>query len=322
MHGKKQADPVETICDRMREELIPILYQVVQSDEIRFLNPAAIRCWDKNECVNTDCPAYGKEDIPCWYRVGTYCGGVVQGSFVEKCGGCRQCEVFKQTCPTMVEELGEALNHLLLSLREERKNARKQLKNIEHLNRELVSALENLDTRNREIQELVITDKLTGLYNRNYLLTSLEDEILRLQRGDDPFTVMMIDFDDFKSINDTYGHACGDTILASFGNMVRGIIRKHDRPCRYGGEEFVILLPNTDMTVAWILAERIKKTYAKEAFSVETGDGTKSVFLTLSIGLAPYQKETSAGALLEQADEAMYKAKSEGKNRVIRYGID
>lgn len=323
MLGKKGTDAANAVCDRIREEIIPILYQVVQSDETRFQNPHAVRCWERKGCTKTDCPAYGTTDVRCWYRAGTYCGGVIQGTFVDKCGECRQCDVFRESCPTLVEEVGEALNNLLFSLREEKKSSRKQMEKIEYLNKELVSSLENLDSRNREIQELVITDKLTGLYNRNYLMTVLDDEIMRFQRGNDPLTVMMIDLDDFKAINDGYGHALGDKILSAFGIMLHKTVRKYDRGFRYGGEEFVVVLPDTDMTVAWILAERIKKTFESEAFSLETGDAPgKSVSLTLSIGMAGYRKGMSAGALLEFADEAMYKAKSEGKNRVVRYGID
>ncbi|HYS44387.1 MAG TPA: GGDEF domain-containing protein [Geobacteraceae bacterium] len=323
MLGKKLTVSGETICNRIREEIIPILYQVVHNDVIKFQNPHIVPCWEAKKCEKIDCPAYGDTKVSCWYRAGTYCGGTIQGTFVDKCGGCRQCDVFQASCPTLVEEIGEALNNLLFSLREEKNTSRKQLEKIEYLNRELLSSLENLDARNREIQDLVITDKLTGLYNRNYLTTVLDDEILRFERGNNPLTVMMIDLDDFKLINDTYGHAFGDKILSSFGIMLQKNIHKYDRPFRYGGEEFVVVLPDTDATMAWIVAERIKKTFEKEPFAVETKDGIqKTVSLTLSIGLAGYKRGMSAGALLEQAGEAMYKAKSEGKNKVIRYGID
>jgi diguanylate cyclase (GGDEF)-like protein len=323
MRGKKNSDSTEIICDRMREEIIPMLYQVVQSEDITFQNPHRVSCWRKKGCLKTDCPAYQQEDIPCWYQAGTYCGGTVQGTFVDKYTECRQCAVFMESCPSLVEEVGEALNHLLFSLRKEKQTSRKHLQRIEHLNKELVSALENLDSRNREIQELVITDKLTGLYNRNYLLTILDDEILRFLRGEDPLTVMMIDLDDFKSINDTYGHEQGDKPLAALGAMLQKITRKYDRSFRYGGEEFVVILPSTDITVGWIVAERIRDAFEKESFTLKTNEGVQErVSLTLSIGLAGCKKGLTASALLALADDAMYKAKSEGKNRVSRYGID
>ena len=323
MLGKKPTVSGEAICNRIREEIIPILYQVVHNDGITFHNPHVVHCWETKKCERIDCPAYGNTEVPCWYRAGTYCGGNIQGTFVDKCGGCRKCEVFLTSCPTLVEEIGEALNNLLFSLREEKNTSQKHLEKMEYLNRELLSSLENLDARNRDIQELVITDKLTGLYNRNYLMTVLDEEILRFERGNNPLTVMMIDLDDFKLVNDTYGHPYGDKILSLFGVMLHKTIRKYDRPFRYGGEEFVVVLPDTDTTMAWIAAERIKKIFEKEPFVVETKEGVqKTVSLTLSIGLAAYRRGMSAGALMEQADEALYKAKSEGKNKVIRYGID
>lgn len=320
---EKQADSDETIRDRIRSEIIPVLYNFARNDEMKFQNPHFVNCWESKGCGMKDCPAYGKTDIPCWYLAGTYCGGKIQGAFAEKCGGCRQCEVFKELCPTVVEEVGEAVNNLLYTVREGKKASRKQLEKIEYLNKELLSALENLDTRNREIQELVITDKLTGIYNRNYLTTVLEDEIQRSQRGKSPLALMMIDLDDFKPINDTYSHGFGDKILSFLGGMLQSTIRKCDRPFRYGGEEFVVVLPDTDTTIALAVAERIRETFGKEPFAVEENDEIrKTVYLTLSIGLATYGPGMSAGALLKQAELAIYKAKSEGKNRVARYGID
>lgn len=319
----KQAVSDETICNRIREEIIPILYQVTRNDEIMFHNPHIVHCWERKGCDKSDCVAHGNTDVPCWYCAGTYCCGTVQGQFVDKWGGCRQCDVFNASCPTLCEEIGEALNSLLFSLREEKRTSRKHLEKIEHLNKELLSAVENLDSRNREIQVLVITDKLTGLYNRNYLTTVIDDEIVRSQRSNDPLTAMMIDLDDFKLVNDTYGHAYGDKLLSNLGIMLRRTLRKCDRAFRYGGEEFVALLPGTDMTMAWILAERIRKTYENEPIAVETKDGVqKTIFQTMSIGLAAYRKGMTHSALLEQADAAVYKAKSEGKNKVNRLGID
>ncbi|MCM2359881.1 MAG: diguanylate cyclase [Geobacteraceae bacterium] len=323
MSGKVQADSGETIRDRIRKEIIPVLYQVARINETKFHNPHLVCCWERKGCEMKDCPAYGNTEVRCWYRAGTYCGGKIQGTFVDKCGGCRQCDVFQESCPTVVEEVGEAANNLLFLLDEGKKASDKHLEKIEYLNKELLSALENLDSRNREIQELVITDKLTGLYNRNYLTTVLEDEIHRSQRGKNPLALMMIDLDDFKPINDAYGHSFGDKILAFLGSMLHGTIRKSDRPFRYGGEEFVVVLPDTDPTIALVVAERIREAFEKEPFVVEAFDEIqKKVYLTLSIGLATYGEGMTAGALIKQADLAIYKAKSEGKNRVIRYGID
>jgi diguanylate cyclase (GGDEF)-like protein len=313
----------EAIIERIREEIIPLFDGAIRDEKAYFQNPLVVHCLQKKTCTKEGCPVYHEEAARCWQIAGTYCGGVIQGSFAEKYQNCRRCDVFQAACPTIVEELGENLNNLLFLLRKEKQMTRSQIDKIEYLNRELLSSLENLDIRNREIQDLVITDKLTGLYNRHYLMTSLEDEIDRCQRRENRFALMMIDMDNFKSINDTYGHSFGDVMLAYLGGLMRKQIRKHDRPFRYGGEEFVVILPDTDLTIAWMVAERIRTTFEKEQFRVETKDEPiKAVSRTLSIGLAKYEQGLTPGALLTQADDAMYKAKLQGKNRVIKYGID
>lgn len=112
MPGKNQSESGETLRNRIRKEIIPILYQVARTDENRFQNPHVVSCWRKKGCEMTGCPAYGNMESRCWYLAGTFCGGKIQGTFVDKCGGCTQCDVFKESCPTLVEEVGEAVNNL------------------------------------------------------------------------------------------------------------------------------------------------------------------------------------------------------------------
>ncbi|MCX6545203.1 MAG: GGDEF domain-containing protein [Acidobacteria bacterium] len=313
----------QAIIGRIREEIVPLFDRAIRDEKACFQNPHLIHCLQKKTCTREVCPAYHDEAARCWQIAGTYCGGDIQGSFADKYQNCRACDVFLTACPTIVEELGENLNNLLFLLRKEKRLTRSQIDKIEYLNRELLSSLENLDTRNREIQELVVTDKLTGLYNRHYLMTSLEDEIDRCQRRENRFALMMIDVDNFKSINDDYGHSSGDAMLACLGGLLRKQTRKHDRPFRYGGEEFVVILPDTDLTIAWVVAERIRTTFEKEQITVETKDAPlTAVSRTLSIGLARYEQGLTPEALLMQADDAMYRAKSQGKNRVIKHGVD
>ena len=313
----------EVIISRIREEIIPLFDRAILDENAYFQNPHIINCLKKKNCTRESCPVFHNETARCWQIAGTYCGGNVQGSFAEKYENCRKCDVFQAGCPTIVEELGENLNNLLFLLRKEKRLTRSQNDKNEYLNRELLSALENLDTRNREIQELVITDKLTGLYNRHYLMTSLEDEIDRCHRRENRFAIMMIDVDNFKSVNDTYGHTFGDVLLAYLGGMLRKQIRKYDRPFRYGGEEFVVILPETDLTIAWVVAERIRTTFEKEQFRFEVKDApVTTVARSLSIGLVRYEPNMTPETLLAHADEAMYKAKTQGKNRVIKYGVE
>lgn len=204
-------------------------------------------------------------------------------------------------------------------MRKKSESAKKHLQNIDHLNRELRSALENLDSRNMEIQKLVITDKLTGLYNRHYMMTALDDEIMRHTRKGYEFSILMLDIDDFKSLNDTYGHLFGDEVLPGLGGILKKTTRSYDRCFRFGGEEFVVVLPETEQTIAWMVAERIREAFAEKRFGAKTENGEEAVSRTISIGVASYAANLDVEGLLKQADDALYEAKSRGKNQVVRH---
>lgn len=322
MNIAKQDPECEPILKRIREEIIPLFKAAVLDDSVIFHNPHLARCWEKLGCDRKQCAAFQVEPIRCWQLLGTFCGGKVQGHFVEKYAACEVCPTFKDACPTLVEELGEQLNNMLFLLRTQKQRAQGAMRKSEHLNKELISALENLDARNREIQEIMTTDRLTGLYNRNYLFTMLEDEFARSARREYAFSLMMIDIDDFKSINDTFGHSNGDIMLSRFGTLLKEGLRKFDRAFRYGGEEFVVVLPDTELTVACLVAERIRSAFEKEIFAFPAAgeDKPTDVSRTISIGVAIASPQTTAEILLTRADEAMYAAKNQGKNRVLKYG--
>jgi len=152
------------------------------------------------------------------------------------------------------------------------------------------------------------SDSLTGLWNHGYFQYLLSEEIKNASSKKEHFSVLMIDLDDFKKFNDTYGHQAGDLILKSIANNFRDVSRKIDIIARYGGEEFSIILPNTKKEEALILAERLRK-------SVETKPELKGV--TISIGIATYPEDgEEKEALIRKADQALYEAKRTGKNRV------
>jgi len=322
MNTANQDPECEPILKQIREEIIPLFKAAVSDDSVIFHNTHLARCWEKLGCDRKHCAGFQLEPIRCWQLLGTFCGGKVQGHFVEKYAACEICPTFREACPTLVEELGEQLNNMLFLLRTQKQRAQGAMQKSEHLNKELISALENLDARNREIQEIMTTDRLTGLYNRNYLFTMLEDEFARSARREYMFSLMMIDIDDFKSINDTFGHSSGDKMLSRFGTLLKESLRKFDRAFRYGGEEFVVVLPDTELTVASLVAERIRSAFEKEtfAFAVAGEDKPADVSRTISIGVAISSPQTTAEILLTQADEAMYVAKNQGKNRVLKYG--
>ena len=164
--------------------------------------------------------------------------------------------------------------------------------------------------------EAAITDALTGLHNRRYMETHLNALVEQAASHGKPIAVLVLDIDFFKAINDTHGHDAGDDVLREFALRIRKSIRNIDLACRYGGEEFVIVMPETDMGVATMVAERLRRAVAGESFPVQ--QGMKLLNVTLSIGLATLSDAGGdAAAILKRADQALYRAKRAGRNRVV-----
>jgi two-component system cell cycle response regulator len=164
--------------------------------------------------------------------------------------------------------------------------------------------------------EAAITDGLTGLHNRRYMETHLATLAEQAAGRGKPLALMMLDIDFFKAINDGYGHDAGDDVLREFAMRVRKSIRGIDLACRYGGEEFVIVMPETDLHVAGMVAERLRRSIANEPFTVNKGE--KRIEVTLSIGLSTLEnKSEPLSDVLKRADTALYRAKNEGRNRVV-----
>jgi len=164
--------------------------------------------------------------------------------------------------------------------------------------------------------EMAITDALTGLHNRRYMESHLATLAEQASTRGKPLALMILDVDHFKSINDTYGHDAGDDVLREFAVRIRKSIRGIDLACRYGGEEFVIVMPETDLYVAGMVAERLRRSIAGERFTVSKGAGRIDV--TISIGLSVLERKGEPVAdLLKRADRALYRAKHDGRNRVV-----
>jgi len=162
--------------------------------------------------------------------------------------------------------------------------------------------------------ELALFDPLTGLNNRRFMenhLTTMLDNA-RVRRA--PLTLMILDIDHFKRVNDTYGHDCGDEVLKSFADRLRGIVRGGDLLCRLGGEEFVIVMPGVNVHAAARIAERARLAIQQEQFVIDKSG--RMIPVTVSIGLAERDAEGDAGSLYRRADRALYRAKNEGRNRV------
>jgi two-component system cell cycle response regulator len=164
--------------------------------------------------------------------------------------------------------------------------------------------------------EMAVIDGLTGLHNRRYLDSHLQTLFDRAAARRRPLSVMITDLDRFKSINDTYGHDGGDDVLREFARRLRKNVRGIDLACRFGGEEFVVVMPDTDGAVAEKVAERIRAEIAQAPFAV--GDDGKAIEVTVSVGVSSLLKGAdSVAALMKRADLALYEAKSGGRNRVV-----
>jgi two-component system cell cycle response regulator len=164
--------------------------------------------------------------------------------------------------------------------------------------------------------ELAVTDQLTGLHNRRYMVGQLEALVKRATLGGDPVACLLIDIDHFKKINDGYGHDVGDEVLREFAVRLASNVRAIDLPCRYGGEEFVVVMPDTKIEDAERIAERIRLHVAGSPFRVM--NGSELLTVTISIGVAAtLGAEDRPETLLKRADEAVYEAKASGRNKVI-----
>ena len=196
----------------------------------------------------------------------------------------------------------------------------KNMINEKSLSRSIYNTLEKARLKRdimlaqRKLAEMATQDALTGLYNRRYFMDILQKEIGRAERSNLELSLYIFDIDHFKLVNDAHGHQAGDAILAGIGRMLKENTRLIDTPCRYGGEEFAVILPNTQLREAQVACERFRQAVFQSPFD----HNSHSIRVTLSAGLASYRPASgkTAAELLEAADKALYLAKSEGRNRV------
>jgi len=169
----------------------------------------------------------------------------------------------------------------------------------------------------QSLNELSTLDGLTGLYNHRTFYTLIEDELARARRFDRPASLLLLDIDHFKHVNDTYGHQAGDAVLKGLSELLGRQARAIDRVCRYGGEEITIILPEIDLEAATNIAERLRAAVETQTFDINT---SKPLRITVSIGVASFPAHAdNVQALVAAADAAMYEAKRGGRNRIIRY---
>ena len=167
----------------------------------------------------------------------------------------------------------------------------------------------------QEMSRLAITDSLTQIMNRRGITVSLLDAMAQAERYDTPLTIAMVDIDLFKQVNDTYGHDAGDKVLKDTAAILSEALRMPDKVGRYGGEEFLIMLPHTTLAQGRKIADRIRASVGKWAFDI----GTKKIKMTVSIGVVQYKAGEDLERFLSQADKALYEAKAAGRNQVVAH---
>ena len=182
----------------------------------------------------------------------------------------------------------------------------KRVLNERHLNQERIQMLEKL-------KKLSITDGLTQLFNSRHFYSQLKGEIERFNRYGHHLSLLLLDIDNFKDFNDTYGHLEGDKILVRLGQIIKSCLRKMDTAYRYGGEEFTIILPGTHGEEARTVAERLRSSVAGEDFS---NGKASDLEITISIGVTEYRQEEEIASFVQRADQAMYLSKQAGRNKV------
>jgi two-component system cell cycle response regulator len=173
---------------------------------------------------------------------------------------------------------------------------------------------DSLRSHARAAMELAVVDPLTGLNNRRYLECRVAAQLEQAGRQGRSLCSMILDIDHFKSVNDAFGHEAGDEVLKTFAERVKGVVRGADLLCRFGGEEFVVIMPDTRLSAAALVGERIRATVAGAPFPI--GQGALAIGVTVSIGIAESAADDTPDALFRRADRALYQSKNSGRNRV------
>jgi len=242
-----------------------------------------IRCWEIKGCAREDCPSYQDADCRCWLRVGTLCGGQVQGDFAKKYKSCFNCQVLQNLEGDVLRSLYEHINIL-----------------IHHLKK-----------RDEKIINAAITDQLTGIYNRTYFNEYMEKQLARAGRYKESISFIMADLDGFKGLNDTHGHQAGDAVLKETAILLQGLVRSSDLLFRYGGDEFLIVLPQADCEKAEVVKERIQE--AVDFWNRDHRERYGMFRLSLSTGCATWKQGDDLVSRIREADAMMYQDKRQKK---------
>ena len=228
---------------------------------------------------------------------------ITQSQQIEKIGFLDDLKQIKQT-------LTKEITHLRDTVREKSKRDKSRMN-------ELASKVSGLKDELQQVRSEAERDGLTGVYNRKTFDLYIEELIKRNANVPSPFSLMLIDVDNFKIINDTHGHTVGDRVLASVAGHCRRQIRGDDFLARYGGEEFVVILPNASLRNAHKKAKFLCKEFASTRYSLDGQPDGETLSLTVSIGVSAYNKGDTSTAIIDRADKALYDAKHSGKNKAL-----
>ncbi|MDO8736982.1 MAG: diguanylate cyclase [Thermoleophilia bacterium] len=275
-----------------------------------IFDPAVPNCWEVMDCAESVCPSYGKKHEKCWLTAGTYCHGKIQGKFATKIGDCSSCEVYQGFVgEDAIMEIGEVFNNLIWVL-----NENDEL--LKAANRELTASNQELKILHEQALERSETDSLTGLRNHGHFHFQLAKEIERSKRYERPLSLLMLDLDNFKQVNDIYGHPKGDAVLREVGTFLKNEIRAIDYAARYGGEEFMVIMPECKGTDAANMADRLRLELKSIAEKVDL----PLEQVGASFGVADYPDcGLDEASLVSAADAALLFSKRKGRNRVAYF---
>ncbi len=241
-----------------------------------------VKCWEENRCTKTFCPAHGNTCRRCWLIAGTLCGETIESAFSTKFRSCSDCHVYLSVVHT--DPVSEMYEHV-------------------------ITLIHSLRVKQEELKYLAVRDATTGLHNRNFLEMVFPVEMEKVKRHGNRLVIIMIDVNDFKFVNDNFGHLFGDEILKACGTLLKKSVRSADTLVRYGGDEFMVITPLTEIGDDEALIRRIRDNV--RSWNREWSG--RNIRLSLSIGSSLYDGSRSITEVIAEADRKMY---SDKKKRI------
>ncbi len=247
------------------------------------IKEVGIRCWEKKNCTKEDCPAYMNLSGRCWLIAGTMCGGKITGEFALKYKSCTECDVYQEAVSKDIAT--EVYEHV-------------------------ITLVHSLRLTQEKLKTMATRDLLTGVFNRNYFNEVIKKEVERTKRYGKKLSIIVVNIDNFKKVNDEYGHLHGDGVLRECALILNRSIRASDILIRFGGDEFLIVMPETDCKEGDALVSRINKYISDWNKEYASSDYS----LSLSLGCAVFEEGKDLMDVIKEADSSMLKGK---RNKTI-----